>query len=142
MQQSILHVSLLVKEYDEAIAFYCEKLKFTLVEDTLLDDKKRWVVVKPPGNSAASLVLAKANASSEKRQIGHQAGGRVFLFLCTDDFQRDYDQMCAAGVQFIRAPEINDYGRVAVFADLYGNLWDLLEPGPSHALYPNLNKAH
>ena len=141
MQQSILHVSLLVKEYDEAINFYCEKLGFKLVEDTFLDDEKRWVVVRPPGSSAASLVLAKATTSSERQQIGHQAGGRVFLFLCTDDFQRDYDRMCAAGVQFVRKPEIYDYGKVAVFADLYSNLWDLLEPSPSHALYSSLNKA-
>lgn len=141
MQQSILHVSLLVKDYDEAIAFYCDKLNFTLVEDTRLDDQKRWVVIKPPGNSAASLVLAKATKEKEINQVGCQAGGRVFLFLCSDDFQRDYVQLCDAGVQFIREPETHDYGTVAVFADLYGNLWDLLEPGPAHALYATLNKT-
>ena len=141
MQQSILHVSLLVKDYDDAIAFYTEKLNFTLVEDTRLDDVKRWVVVKPPGGSAASLVLAKANTEAELQQIGHQAGGRVFLFLSTDNFQRDYDRMSEAGVQFTRDPQTHDYGRVAVFSDLYGNLWDLLEPGPTHALYASLNKA-
>lgn len=138
MQQSILHVSLLVKDYDEAIDFYVGKLKFELIEDKPLDEKKRWVVVKPPGTGAASLVLAKACSDAETSQIGNQSGGRVFLFLCTDDFQRDYDRMRANDVQFIREPETHDYGTVAVFADLYGNQWDLLEPGSKHALYSHL----
>ncbi len=139
MQQSILHVSLLVRDYDEAISFYVGKLKFELVEDTQLDDEKRWVVVKPSGNAAASLVLAKACSESERSQIGNQCGGRVFLFLCTDNFQRDYDRMRTDGVEFTREPETHDYGTVAVFADLYGNFWDLLQPGSEHALYSYLS---
>ncbi len=141
MQQSILHVSLLVGDYDEAIEFYVGKLQFELVENTQLDEDKRWVVVKPPGSGAASLVLAKATTEAEKSQIGNQSGGRVFLFLCTDDFQRDYDRMSADGIQFIREPSTHDYGTVAVFADLYGNLWDLLQPGSKHALYSRLTLA-
>lgn len=138
MQQSILHISLLVKDYDEAIAFYIEKLNFELIEDTPLDDNKRWVVVAPPGGTVASLVLAKANTEAELSQIGDQCGGRVMLFLATDDFQRDYDRMLALGVEFVRPAETHDYGTVAVFSDLYGNLWDLLQPGPGHSLYAKM----
>jgi len=150
MKQSILHVSLLVRDYDEAIAFYRDKLKFELVEDTPLPAEnaegktsdisqiKRWVVMVPPGGSTMSLVLAKAHTSEEIRQIGTQAGGRVFLFLCTDDFQRDYQSMQADGIEFIRAPQTLEYGTVAVFSDLYGNLWDLLEPAKGHAMYSRL----
>jgi len=136
--QSVLHVSLLVKDYDEAIAFYRDKLNFELIEDTRLSADKRWVVIAPPGNSAMSLVLGKAQTVEEKNQVGMQAGGRVFLFLCTDNFQRDYKQMQADGIEFTREPETFDYGTVAVFKDLYGNLWDLLEPSPMHAMYSRL----
>lgn len=139
MNQSILHVSLLVKDYDEAIDFYQSKLQFELIEDTRLPENKRWVVIAPAGGSM-SLVLAKAQTPEEISQIGIQAGGRVFLFLCTDDFQRDYDRMQANGVEFAREPETFDYGTVAVFADLYGNLWDLLEPAQGHAMYSRLQR--
>ena len=138
MKQSVIHVSLLVRDYDEAIAFYREKLKFELIEDTVLSESKRWVLIAPPGNSTMTLVLAKAQTAEEISQIGMQAGGRVFLFLSTDNFQRDYQQMQADGVKFTRKPETFDYGTVAVFADLYGNLWDLLEPAAGHALYSRL----
>ncbi len=138
MPQSILHVSLLVKDYDEAIAFYRDKLNFELIEDTRLSAEKRWVVIAPPGNSAMSLVLAKAQTPEERRQVGMQAGGRVFLFLHTDNFQRDYEQIQKNGVEFTRESETFDYGTVAVFADLYGNQWDLLEPSSNHAMYSRL----
>lgn len=138
MLQSVLHVSLLVKDYDEAIAFYRDKLNFELIEDTRLSADKRWVVIAPRGNSTMSLVLGKAQTVEEKNQVGMQAGGRVFLFLCTDNFLRDYKQMQADGIEFTREPETFDYGTVAVFKDLYGNLWDLLEPSPGHAMYSRL----
>ena len=138
MKQSVIHVSLLVRDYDEAIAFYREKLKFELIEDTVLSESKRWVLIAPPGNSTMTLVLAKAQTAEEISQIGMQAGGRVFLFLSTDNFQRDYQQMQSDGVEFVRKPETFDYGTVAVFADLYGNLWDLLEPAAGHAMYSRL----
>lgn len=128
----------MVRDYDEAIAFYRDKLKFELVEDTRLSEEKRWVVIAPPGNNTMSLVLGKAQTPEEKNQVGMQAGGRVFLFLCTDNFQRDYKRMLADDVKFTREPETFDYGTVAVFADLYGNLWDLLEPSSDHALYKRL----
>ena len=140
MLQSVLHVSLLVRDYDEAIAFYRDKLNFELIEDTRLSADKRWVVIAPRGNSTMSLVLGKAQSVEEKNQVGMQAGGRVFLFLCTDNFQRDYKQMQADGIEFTREPETFDYGTVAVFKDLYGNLWDLLEPSPKHAMYSRLAK--
>ena len=138
MLQSVLHVSLLVRDYDEAIAFYRDKLNFELIEDTRLSADKRWVVIAPRGNSTMSLVLGKAQTVEEKNQVGMQAGGRVFLFLCTDNFLRDYKQMQADGIEFTREPETFDYGTVAVFKDLYGNLWDLLEPSPGHAMYSRL----
>ncbi len=138
MPQSVLHVSLLVRDYDEAIAFYRDKLNFELIEDTRLSADKRWVVIAPRGNSTMSLVLGKAQTVEEKNQVGMQAGGRVFLFLCTDNFLRDYKQMQADGIEFTREPETFDYGTVAVFKDLYGNLWDLLEPSPGHAMYSRL----
>ena len=138
MPQSVLHVSLLVRDYDEAIAFYRDKLNFELIEDTRLSADKRWVVIAPRGNSTMSLVLGKAQTVEEKNQVGMQAGGRVFLFLRTDNFLRDYKQMQADGIEFTREPETFDYGTVAVFKDLYGNLWDLLEPSPGHAMYSRL----
>ncbi|MCC6283614.1 MAG: VOC family protein [Saprospiraceae bacterium] len=124
----LAHLSLLVRDYDEAIRFYTEKLHFTLVEDTVLSDIKRWVLVAPKGSTGCSLLLAKAANEEQASRIGNQTGGRVFLFLYTDDFWRDYHDMQANGVTFVRPPVEEPYGIVAVFADLYGNLWDLLEP--------------
>lgn len=129
MQQSILHVALVVRDYDEAIDFYCNKLNFVLVDDTYQPEQdKRWVVVRPPGDSTTTLLLAQASKDEQTPFIGNQTGGRVFLFLQTDDFQRDYEAMLAQGITFVREPKLESYGTVAVFEDLYGNLWDLLEP--------------
>ena len=129
MRQRIAQIALVVKEYDEAIKFYTEKLNFRLVEDTFLpEENKRWVVISPPGARECHLLLARASNQEQAKAIGNQTGGRVFLFLFTDDFWRDYDTMKANGVRFVRDPKEHEYGTVAVFADLYGNLWDLLEP--------------
>ena len=129
MNQSILHVALVVKDYDEAIEFYCNKLKFTLVDDTYqAEQDKRWVVVSPPGSNGTNLLLARASTAEQEQFIGNQSGGRVFLFLQTDDFWRDYATMLDNGVKFVREPKDEDYGTVAVFEDLYGNLWDLFQP--------------
>ncbi|UGU18291.1 VOC family protein [Sinomicrobium kalidii] len=128
MKQYIAHMALLVSDYDEAIRFYTEKLDFTLVEDTRLSDAKRWVLVRPPGEKGCCLLLAKADGAKQEQCVGNQTGGRVFLFLYTDDFQRDYRKMKERGVSFVRPPKEEAYGTVAVFEDLYGNLWDLLEP--------------
>ena len=129
MKQSILHVALVVRDYDEAIDFYCNKLNFTLVDDTWQPEQdKRWVVVRPPGGSGTNLLLAQSSKEEQEAFIGNQAGGRVFLFLQTDDFQRDYESMLECGVTFVREPKQETYGTVAVFEDLYGNLWDLFEP--------------
>lgn len=128
MMQSIASIALLVADYDEAIAFYVEKLRFELVEDTSLGEDKRWVIVAPPDAAAGcQLILARAVGEEQERAVGNQAGGRVFLFLTTDDFQRDYQQMKDAGVRFCEAPRHEPYGTVAVFEDLYGNRWDLIE---------------
>jgi catechol 2,3-dioxygenase-like lactoylglutathione lyase family enzyme len=128
MKQHIAHIALVVDDYDVAIQFYTEKLQFTLVEDTVLSDTKRWVLISPNGSGECSLLLAKAANEDQKSRIGNQTGGRVFLFLYTDDFWRDYSKMQKDGIKFIRAPKIESYGTVAVFKDLYGNLWDLIEP--------------
>lgn len=128
MKQSIAHVALLVDDYDKAIDFYCRKLNFTLAEDTSLGNDKRWVLVTPPGSSGTSLLLARAVNEQQKQAIGNQSGGRVFLFLYTDNFQRDYQHLMDEGVLIVRPPAKEVYGTVAVFADLYGNLWDLIEP--------------
>jgi len=129
VNQSILHVALVVQDYDEAIDFYCNKLNFTLVDDTYQPEQdKRWVVVSPPGQGGTNLLLARAATSEQEKFIGNQAGGRVFLFLQTDDFQRDYDTMRKAGIKFVRDAKQEEYGTVAVFEDLYGNLWDLFQP--------------
>lgn len=129
MSQALLHVALVVRDYDEALAFYVGKLGFTLVEDSYQPAQdKRWVVVAPPGSSGASLLLARAANAEQQAFIGNQAGGRVFLFLRTDDFWRDHKRMVEQGVRFVREPREEPYGIVAVFADLYGNLWDLIEP--------------
>ena len=128
MKQTIIHVALVVQDYDEAIEFFCQKLKFVLVEDTYQPEQdKRWVVVKPPGSQGTSLLLARASKPEQESFIGNQSGGRVFLFLSTDDFWRDYEDMLSAGIIFIRPPKEEPYGTVAVFEDLYGNLWDLIE---------------
>ena len=132
MQQSIAHVALVVRDYDEALAFYVGKLGFRLVEDTdQPEQQKRWVVIAPPGSTGTSLLLARASTPEQEAFIGNQAGGRVFLFLQTDDFWRDYDRMVAAGVRFVREPIEQPYGTVAVFEDLYGNRWDLLQHADS-----------
>lgn len=128
MRQHLAHIALLVRDYDEALRFYTEKLGFKLLEDTELRPGKRWVLVAPPGSRECCLLLAKAADDQQLAQVGNQAGGRVFLFLYTDDFDRDYKQYRARGVRFVREPERHDYGTVAVFEDLYGNRWDLLEP--------------
>lgn len=128
MKQVIAHIALVVRDYDEAIAFYTQKLHFTLIEDTYQPAQdKRWVVVAPPGSTGTTLLLARAATPEQAAFIGNQAGGRVFLFLQTDDFWRDYNAMVAAGIKFIRPPKEESYGVVAVFEDLYGNLWDLVE---------------
>ena len=128
MKQSLATVALLVKEYDEAIKFYTEKLHFVLIEDTVLSDSKRWVVVAPPKSSGCRLLLARAANEEQRSRIGNQTGGRVFLFLHTDNIQRDLDNLRAHSVTIVRGPTQEPYGTVAVFADLYGNLWDLIEP--------------
>lgn len=130
MKQKIAHIALVVNDYDEAIKFYTEKLDFQLIEDTKMSETKRWVIVSPPGAEACSLLLAEAANDEQKASVGNQTGGRVFLFLFTDDFWRDYTKMKDRGVEFVRPPKEEEYGTVAVFADLYGNLWDLLEPMP------------
>ena len=127
MKRKIVHIALIVHDYDEAIRFYTEKLNFVLIEDTVLSPEKRWVLVKPDKNSECSILLAKANNEEQTRSIGNQTGGRVFLFLETDNFQRDYEKMLEKGINFIRKPSQEEYGIVAVFEDLYGNLWDLIE---------------
>ncbi len=128
MQQALIHVALVVREYDEAIDFFCRKLHFRLVEDTYQPEQdKRWVVVAPPGSDGTNLLLARASAPEQEAAIGNQTGGRVFLFLSTDDFWRDYNEMREAGIRFVRPPKEQPYGTVAVFEDLYGNMWDLIE---------------
>lgn len=127
MKQKIGYVALLVSDYDEAIAFYTQKLRFELVEDTFLDDGKRWVLVKPPNAVETCLLLAKTATPEQEMCVGNQTGERVFMFLHTDDFWRDYAEMRARGVSFCEEPRVESYGTVAVFEDLYGNRWDLLE---------------
>lgn len=135
MQQALIHVALVVKDYDEAIDFYVNKLHFELIEDTYqAEQDKRWVVVSPPGSQGATLLLAKASKSEQERVVGQQTAGRVFLFLSTDDFWRDYHRMVAEGIRFVREPAEQEYGVVAVFEDLYGNLWDLLELNDDHPM--------
>ncbi|MDQ3270049.1 MAG: VOC family protein [Pseudomonadota bacterium] len=130
MPQSIAHIALIVRDYDEAIAFYRDKLGFTVVEDSYRPEQdRRWVLIAPAASSGPTLLLARASTPEQESFVGNQAGGRVFLFLTTDDFRRDYEAMQAAGVVFVRAPSVEDYGTVAVFEDLYGNRWDLLQYG-------------
>lgn len=134
MKQTIGQVALVVREYDEAIAFYVGTLGFTLVEDSYVPEQdKRWVVVAPPGSSDTRLLLARAVGAEQSSRIGDQTGGRVFLFLYTDDFWRDYHAFRSRGVVFVREPKEHDYGTAAVFKDLYGNLWDLVQRGATPA---------
>ena len=136
MIQSVVHIALVVKDYDEAIEFYTKKLHFTLIEDTYQPEQdKRWVVVSPPGSSGTAILLARASKPEQTSFIGNQAGGRVFLFLGTDDFWRDYHDMIAKGIEFVREPEEQSYGIVAVFKDLYGNLWDLIQYKEEHPMF-------
>ncbi len=135
MIQSIAHIALVIKDYDEAIEFYTKKLNFELLEDTYQPEQdKRWVVVSPPGSSGTTILLARASNSTQEEFIGNQSGGRVFLFLNTDDFWRDYNEMVDRGIEFVREPKKADYGTVAVFKDLYGNLWDLLQFNEDHPI--------
>ena len=130
MKQALIHIALVVRDYDEAIEFFCHKLHFTLIEDTYQPEQdKRWVLVAPPGSEGTQILLARASKPEQEVFIGNQTGGRVFLFLRTDDFWRDYQAMLAAGIKFVRPPKTADYGTVAVFEDLYGNLWDLVGDG-------------
>ncbi len=132
MKQSLALIALVVRDYDEAIAFFVDKLGFTLIEDSFVAaQSKRWVVVSPPGASESRLLLAKATTAEQQSRIGAQTGGRVFLFLHTDDFWRDYQRYQANGIVFVREPTNEPYGTVAVFRDLYGNLWDLIQPSAS-----------
>ncbi|KAF7780996.1 hypothetical protein PRUB_b0069 [Pseudoalteromonas rubra] len=135
MKQNIAHVALVVNDYDEALDFYVGKLGFELIEDTYqAEQDKRWVVVAPPNSHGVALLLAKASKPRQNSFIGDQTGGRVFLFLSTDDFWRDYEWMKAKGIQFVREPAVQDYGTVAVFEDLYGNLWDLIQYVDGHPM--------
>lgn len=138
MVQSIIHIALVVKDYDEAIEFYTKKLNFTLIEDVYQPEQdKRWVVVSPPGSVGTTILLAKASKPEQESFIGNQSGGRVFIFLNTDDFWRDYNEMISKGIEFVREPKEQSDGMVAVFKDLYGNLWDLVELKDGH---PILNR--
>lgn len=133
MQQNIINIALVVDDYDQAIDFYVGKLNFELLEDSYqAEQDKRWVVIAPPNSKGVSLILAKASNEQQQAAVGNQAGGRVFLFLNTDDFWRDYHAMQAAGINFVREPQQQPYGTVAVFEDLYGNRWDLLELVDDH----------
>lgn len=135
MKQSIVHIALVVRDYDEAIEFYTKKLRFDLIEDTYQPEQdKRWVVVSPPGSCGTTLLLARASTPEQEPFVGNQAGGRVFLFLNTDDFWRDYNEMLSRDIKFVRDPKEAEYGTVAVFEDLYGNLWDLLQLNNDHPL--------
>jgi catechol 2,3-dioxygenase-like lactoylglutathione lyase family enzyme len=133
MRQAVSHVAVLVRDYDEAIAFYTNRLGFELIADTPLGGNKRWVLVAPPGGAGTALLLARAVTPQQAERVGDQTGGRVFLFLHTDDFWRDYNALRARGVRFTGEPRREDYGTVAVFVDLYGNRWDLLQPGDVRA---------
>jgi len=126
MVQRLLHITLLVDDYDKALDFYTQKLNFRIVEDTALNESKRWILVSPPGSEGCCLLLAKAANEEQRKRIGNQTGGRVFMFLQTDDFNLDFESLKSKGVSIIREPSIESYGTVAVFADLYGNLFDLI----------------
>jgi catechol 2,3-dioxygenase-like lactoylglutathione lyase family enzyme len=127
MKQNIGTITLLVKDYDEAISFYTTSLRFTLVEDTDMGDGKRWVLVTPPGGETTALLLAKASTPQQNNSVGSQTGERVCLFLYTDNFWRDYKDMKSKGVTFLEEPRVEEYGTVVVFQDLYGNKWDFID---------------
>ncbi|WP_172254333.1 VOC family protein [Saccharibacillus deserti] len=142
MNQSIVHIALVVNDYDEAIEFYTQKLHFTLVEDLDQPEQgKRWVVVAPPGSTGTTVLLARASKPEQEPFVGNQAGGRVFLFLNTDDFWRDYEDMKRSGIEFVREPKEDSYGTVAVFKDLYGNLWDLLQLKEDHPVMRRMKES-
>ena len=128
MKQRLAHIAIVVNDYDEAIKFYTEKLHFDLIEDTQLSETKRWVLVRPKGGDSCCLLLAKAASEEQLSRVGNQTGGRVFLFLHTDNFERDYQNLLDHKIEIVRQPQREEYGTVAVFKDLYGNLWDLVEP--------------
>lgn len=128
MKQHIAHIALVVDDYDKAIQFYTQKLNFDLIEDIILSENKRWVLVAPKGSSECKLLLARAASGEQVSRIGNQTGGRVFLFLYTDDFESNYQDLKSKGIEFVRGPSKEDYGTVAVFKDIYGNLWDLIQP--------------
>lgn len=128
MKQHLTHIAIVVDDYDKAIAYYTKKLHFTLIEDTELSETKRWVLVRPQGAGECALLLAKGANDEQNSRIGNQTGGRVFLFLNTDDFKRDYQNLLDNDIKIVREPSLEAYGTVAVFEDLYGNLWDLIEP--------------
>jgi catechol 2,3-dioxygenase-like lactoylglutathione lyase family enzyme len=142
MKQEIIHIALVVKDYDEAIKFYIEKLNFDLIEDTYqADQDKRWVVVAPKGSKGCTILLAKASNSVQESFVGNQCGGRVFLFLNTDDFWRDYNDLISKDIHFIREPQKQEYGTVAVFEDLYGNKWDLIQLNVGHRMYERITSS-
>ncbi len=132
MSQRIAHIALVVDDYDKAIDFYVNKLDFILLEDTKLSEEKRWVMVAPNCAKECSLLLAKAANPNQAKSIGNQTGGRVFLFLFTDDFKTDYQKLKSRNINFVRPPQDFEFGKVAVFEDLYGNLWDLIEPNQNN----------
>ncbi len=132
MKQRIAHVALVVKDYDEAVKFYIEKLDFNLIEDTKISEDKRWVLLPPPGAKECCLLLSKAANEKQFSSVGNQTGGRVFLILFTDDFWREYNKMIVKNIHFVRPPMQEEYGMVAVFEDLYGNRWDLVEPNENN----------
>ncbi|CAH1002241.1 hypothetical protein LEM8419_03159 [Neolewinella maritima] len=132
MSNRIFQFALLVREYDEAIAFYTEKLDFELLEDTPLSETKRWVRIRPRGDDHCGILLARAATDEQRAAVGNQTGGRVFLFMATDDLNRDYRNFLASGVRIVRPPSVEEFGKVFVFADLYGNLWDIIQHHPSH----------
>jgi len=141
MKQSIALMALVVEDYDEAISFYTEKLKFELIDDTYQPEQdKRWVVIAPPGSTGMTILLAQASNEHQREFVGNQAGGRVFLFLSTDDFWRDYNEMLSKNIEFVREPAVQPYGTVAVFKDLYGNLWDLIQYADGHPMLERLNQ--
>ena len=134
MNQRLAHIAIVVNDYDEAIKFYTEKLHFDMVEDTQLSETKRWVLVRPKGSNECCLLLAKAANDEQRSRVGNQTGGRVFLFLHTDNFERDYQNLLDHQIDIVRQPQREEYGTVAVFKDLYGNLWDLIQPASENKL--------
>ena len=141
MNQRIAHISLVVDNYDDAIDFYVNKLHFDLIEDTRLSETKRWVLIAPKGAKECCLLLAEASKPSQKEAVGNQTGGRVFLFLHTDDFDRDYKNLLNHNITIVREPIEEPYGKVCVFSDLYGNLWDMIQPNQKNTWYAHLNPS-